>query len=72
MGMFSRANDYLIVVRCPWCGQRTMDFDGRMKDAASDCRECGTRFYNASTICYVPKDKEHMVDVNNDKPLKKK
>jgi len=70
MALFSRSDKYLIVVRCPWCGQRTTKFAGHLKDAATDCEECNTRYYVSSTICYVLKGNEGMVDKNLDKPIK--
>jgi Predicted DNA-binding protein containing a Zn-ribbon domain len=71
MALFRDADklDYVVAVKCPWCGQRTTKFAGKLKDSVSDCEKCGTRFYNSSTICYVPKDKVDMVDKNRDEPL---
>ena len=61
--------NYVVAVQCPWCGQRTTKFAGRLKESATDCEKCGTRFYNASTMCYVPSDKLDMADKNKDEPL---
>ena len=71
MALFKNDEDrgYAVVVQCPWCGQRTTKFQGRMKDAASDCAKYGCRFYNASTLCYVPYNKLDQVDKNKDEPL---
>ena len=71
MALFKSATDkgYVVVLQCPWCGQRTTKYQGQMKDSASDCEKCGTRFYNASTLCYVPQDKLDQVDKNKDEPL---
>ena len=70
MAIFEK-NDgkYIVVIRCPWCGQRTTKLTGKMKDAATDCEKCGTRYYQSSTICYVLADKVDMADKNLDEPL---
>ena len=60
---------YVVVAQCPWCGQRTTKIAGKLKDSASDCEKCGTRFYNVSTLCYVPSNKMDMADKNKDEPL---
>lgn len=62
--------EYVLVVKCPWCGACTTEYNDKAMKNMEHCPECDTEYQQGSHWFWVSKARLGMVNKNADKNLK--
>lgn len=62
--------EYVIAVRCPWCGQCTVHYNEKALKNMEHCPECDTEYLQGNFWFWVPKSRLGMNNKNVNNELK--